>query len=217
MKAWSDIALKTLLGLSVLGLVACESRVDVVNQKMTEIQARDQKAIQDTVNLHKAPQFRYTAPPRDPFIPSTWRTSTTSSDTQQNRALTHSLQDIELQHLHMKGVIAKSGQRMALLQSPDGELDLVGLGSLVGPNQGRVRHIDEDKVEIVEMSKNSPIIQYIHRQPNSVLSVESQTKPSIKPPQQGTEQAAPNASQPSEISKSVMPLQPAMPERLEEQ
>lgn len=69
--------------------------------------------------------------------------------------LSRQLQPLEsyaIESLNMKGSMrSQSGQIVALIQTPDGEIERIQRGSYMGVNHGRVVHITPTQIDLVEI------------------------------------------------------------------
>ena len=65
------------------------------------------------------------------------------------------LEDYPLDALKMVGTLARSTQRWAIIQAPDGTVHRAQIGSFMGQNFGKVTKIAEEKIELVELIPGS--------------------------------------------------------------
>jgi type IV pilus assembly protein PilP len=62
------------------------------------------------------------------------------------------LESYALESLNMKGSMrSQSGQILALIQTPDGEIERVQVGSFMGMNQGRIVKITPTQIDLIEI------------------------------------------------------------------
>ena len=65
---------------------------------------------------------------------------------------TTATQSYALESLNMKGSMRNSrGQVMALIQTPDHQIERVQVGNYIGMNQGRITHIGPTQIDLVEI------------------------------------------------------------------
>jgi len=124
---------KILLSLGIgLVLVGCDSRIDAVNQQMADIRNQPPQAIEPAPVFTPVPRFNYAA-------------------YQFSRA-PQPLESYALESLNMKGSMRNSrGQVMALIQTPDHQIERVQVGNYIGMNQGRITHIGPTQIDLVEI------------------------------------------------------------------
>lgn len=152
-------AMQSLIILLVfVGLNGCQSKMDEVNQKMDQIQSTLPLSIEPVPNMEPAPIFEYAAHQlRSPFL------SDSLANELKHRAgknkiapnLSRPLQVLEhyaLESLSMKGSFKNSqGQMLALIATPNQNVEPVLLGSYMGLNHGRVVQISATQIDLVEL------------------------------------------------------------------
>jgi len=140
-----------------LVLVGCDSRIDAVNAEMAKIRSEKPLSIEPAPVFTPAPMFNYAAHQlKSPFLPSSLaaelkimagkRVYPNLSRPQQP------LESYALETLNMKGSMrSQTGQIMALIQTPDGEIERVQVGNYMGMNHGRIVSIGPTQIDLVEI------------------------------------------------------------------
>ena len=138
-------------------LVGCDSRIDAVNEQMAVIRNQPPLPIEPAPVFTPVPTFDYAAQQlRSPFLPTSLaaelrimagkRVSPNLSRAQQP------LESYAIETLNMKGSLrSKTGQVMALIQTPDGEIERVQVGSYMGMNHGRIIKISPTQIDLIEI------------------------------------------------------------------
>jgi len=124
------ITLSLMLGLLLVG---CDSRIDAVNEQMASIRNQPPLPIEPAPVFAPVPTFNYSAHQlKSPFLPGSLAA--------------------ELQIMAGKRVYPnQTGQVLALIQTPDGEIERIQLGSYMGVNHGRVVKITPTQIDLVEI------------------------------------------------------------------
>lgn len=140
-----------------VALAGCESRTDQVQVKLQEIRNQAPLPIQPPPTFTPVPNYSYGGYQlKSPFIP------TSLADELKVRAgkrvypnLSRPLQPLEsyaLEELIMKGTMRDAaGNIVALIKTPDGELEKVQKGSYMGQNHGRIITINPNQMELLEI------------------------------------------------------------------
>ena len=142
-----------------LGLVlsGCDSRMDAVTQEMANIRSQPPLPIEPAPVFEPVASFNYAAQQlRSPVLPSSLanelkimsgkRVYPNFSRPQQP------LESYAIESLNMKGSMkGASGQIIALIQTPDGEVERVQRGSYLGMNQGRIVNITPTRIDLLEI------------------------------------------------------------------
>ena len=152
---------KILFGLLVTtGLVGCDSRIDAVNQRMAEIRNEPALPIEPAPVFAPVPLFNYAAHQlKSPFMPSSLAAELRIMAGKQvypnfNRQ-PQPLESYALESLNMKGSMrGKNNVTVALIQTPDRQIERVQVGSYLGVNQGRI-------VKISPTQTTNPILFHI--------------------------------------------------------
>ena len=148
------ISLSLMLGLLLVG---CDSRIDAVNEQMANIRNQPPLPIEPAPVFPPVPTFDYAAHQlKSPFLPSSLAAELKiMSGKRVYPNLSRQLQPLEsyaIESLNMKGSIrSQSGQILALIQTPDGEIERIQRGSYMGMNHGRVVNITPTQIDLVEI------------------------------------------------------------------
>jgi type IV pilus assembly protein PilP len=146
-----------LLCFATATFVGCDSKIDEVNLQMAEIRSQPPLPIEPTPNFDPAPVFNYSALQlRSPFIQSSLAAELKlMAGKRVYPNLSRQPQPLEsypLESLSMKGSLKNNaGQIVALIQTPDGEVDRVQVGSYMGTNYGRVVKITPTQIDLIEI------------------------------------------------------------------
>ena len=150
----SKISFSLLFGLALLG---CDSRIDAVNQQMAEIRNQPPLPIEPAPVFMPVPTFDYSAHQlKSPFMPTSLAAELKIMAGKRvypnfSRA-PQPLESYALESLNMKGSMRSSaGQITAVIQTPDGELERVQMGSYMGNNHGRVVRITPTQIDLIEI------------------------------------------------------------------
>ncbi|WP_347463953.1 pilus assembly protein PilP [Acinetobacter thermotolerans] len=147
----------TLLSLAVLVLAGCDSRIDYVNQEMANIRNQPALPIEPAPDFVPAETFNYAAHQlKSPFLPSSLAAELkVMAGKRVYPNLSRQLQPLEsypLETLTMKGSLKnQAGQILALIHTPDGEVERIQRGSYMGLNHGRVVNITPTQIDLVEI------------------------------------------------------------------
>ncbi len=148
------ITLSLMLGVLLVG---CDSRIDAVNEQMASIRNQAPLPIEPAPVFPPVPTFNYSAHQlKSPFLPSSLAAELKiMSGKRVYPNLSRQLQPLEsyaIESLNMKGSMrSQSGQILALIQTPDGEIERVQRGSYMGVNHGRVVNITPTQIDLVEI------------------------------------------------------------------
>lgn len=141
----------------LLMLTGCESRIDAVNQEMANIRSQAPLPIEPAPVFNPVPTFNYAAHQlRSPVLPNSLANELkVMSGKRVYPNLARPPQPLEsyaLESLNFKGSMkSKSGQILALIQTPDGEIERVQRGSYMGVNQGRIVNITPTRIDLLEI------------------------------------------------------------------
>ncbi|APU47530.1 pilus assembly protein PilP [Acinetobacter junii] len=140
-----------------LVLVGCDSKIDAVNQKMAEIRNEPTLPIEPAPVFSPVPLFNYSAHQlKSPFMPSSLAAELKIMAGKQvypnfNRQ-PQPLESYALESLNMKGSMrGKTNETIALIQTPDRQIERVQVGNYLGMNQGRVVKISPTQIDLVEI------------------------------------------------------------------
>ena len=140
-----------------LFFVGCESRTDQVQSKMQEIRNQAPMPVQPSPAFTPVPSYSYGSyNVKSPFVPTSLadelrvmagkRVYPNLSRPQQL------LENYALEELIMKGTMRDaSGNVVALIRTPEGELERVQRGSYMGQNHGRIIKINPNQIELTEI------------------------------------------------------------------
>ena len=148
------ITLSLLLGMLLVG---CDSRIDAVNEQMANIRNQPPLPIEPAPIFSPVPTFNYSAHQlKSPFLPSSLAAELrVMAGKRVHPNLSRQLQPLEsyaIESLNMKGSMrSQAGQIVALIQTPDGEIERIQRGSYMGVNHGRVVHITPTQIDLVEI------------------------------------------------------------------
>lgn len=147
----------SMLALVVLALSGCDSRVADVTQQMTTIRNQPPLPIEPPPTFNLVPLFNYDAQNlRSPFLPKSLYTELkVMAGKRVYPDFSRQPQPLEsyaLETLNMKGSMKDlSGRIVALIQTPDGDIDRVQVGNYIGLNQGRITKITPTSIELTEI------------------------------------------------------------------
>ncbi|QXW26252.1 pilus assembly protein PilP [Acinetobacter johnsonii] len=148
------ISVFVMLGIILTG---CESRIDVVNQEMANIRNQPPVPIEPAPDFIPVDSFAYGAQQlRSPFLPSSLAAELKVMAGKRvypnfNRQQ-QPLESFPIENLNMKGsLLNQSGKIMALIQTPDGQVERVQVGNYMGLNHGRIVKITPTQIDVVEI------------------------------------------------------------------
>lgn len=149
---------KILCGLLIgIGLVGCDSRIDTVNQQMADIRNQPPLSIEPAPVFTPVPLFNYSAHQlKSPFMPSSLAAELKIMAGKRvypnlNRQ-PQPLESYALEALNMKGSMrGKVNETIALIQTPDKQIERIQVGSYLGMNQGRVVKISPTQIDLIEI------------------------------------------------------------------
>lgn len=140
-----------------LVLVGCDSKIDAVNQKMAEFRNEPALPIEPAPVFSPVPLFNYSAHQlKSPFMPSSLAAELKIMAGKRvypnfNRQ-PQPLESYALESLNMKGSMrGKTNETIALIQTPDRQIERVQVGNYLGMNQGRVVKISPTQIDLVEI------------------------------------------------------------------
>ena len=148
------ITLSLLLGMLLVG---CDSRIDAVNEQMANIRNQPPLPIEPAPIFSPVPTFNYSAHQlKSPFLPSSLAAELrVMAGKRVYPNLSRQLQPLEsyaIESLNMKGSMrSQAWQIVALIQTPDGEIERIQRGSYMGVNHGRVVNITPTQIDLVEI------------------------------------------------------------------
>ncbi len=152
--------------LSVLGcvlLVGCGGRdLSDLEAYVAEVKARPKGAIEPLPEIKTMETFVFDpAGLRDPFTPEKQTTppqvvmtgSGIKPDPSRPR---EALEAYALDSLRMVGTVKKNDSLWGLVQTTEGTIYRVKPGNYMGQNHGRIIHIIDDRIELVEIVPDAP-------------------------------------------------------------
>lgn len=155
----SASAMRRLLPLLSLALVACSQDMNDLEQYVAEVKARKSRAIEPIPQVKQYEAFTYEAHGRrDPFVkiePERGEGTTAAPvgsgiqpDFNRNR---EPLEEFPLDSLRMVGTINMQGTAFALVRAPDSVIHRAVIGDHLGQNFGRIVGITETEISLVEI------------------------------------------------------------------
>lgn len=147
----------SLIASTMLLMVGCESRVENVQTKMNEIRNAQPLPIEPPPVFTPVPSYSYSSfGAKSPFVPTSIARELqimAGKRVYPNFARPKQpLEDYTLEELLMKGTMkSASGRIVALIQSPDNQLEQVQIGSYMGKNHGRIVSINPNQISLLEI------------------------------------------------------------------
>lgn len=142
------------IGLAMVLLTSgCMQENDDLQAFVAEVKKRPARPIEPMPEVRPYEPFTYTAfDLRDPFAPPPMPQEPQSNNLQPDlERRKEPLERYPLDALAMMGVIEKDKRIFALIRSSDGTIHQVGVGHYAGQNFGRITHIQEDRVDLIEI------------------------------------------------------------------
>ena len=140
-----------------ISLVGCDSRIDAVNQQMADIRNQQPLPIEPAPVFAPVPLFNYASHQlKSPFMPSSLAAELKIMAGKRvypnlNRQ-PQPLESYALEALNMKGSMrGKMNETIALIQTPDKQIERIQVGSYLGMNQGRVVKISPTQIDLIEI------------------------------------------------------------------
>lgn len=150
----SNILVFSVIGLALVG---CDSRIDAVNQEMANIRNQSPLPIEPAPDFTSVETFNYAAHQlKSPFLPSSLAAELKIMAGKRvypnfNRQQ-QPLETYALESLNMKGSMRnQAGGIIALIQTPDGQIERVQRGNYMGLNQGRIVNISPTQIDLIEV------------------------------------------------------------------
>ncbi|OUY06574.1 pilus assembly protein PilP [Acinetobacter populi] len=146
-----------LFGFVALVLAGCESRTENAMLKMQEIRNQPPLPVEPPPTFTPVPSYSYSSfQLKSPFVPTSIANELkVMSGKRVYPNLSRPLQPLEsyaLEELFMKGTMrGASGKIIALVRTPDGEIEQVQKGSYMGKNHGRIVGITPNEISLIEV------------------------------------------------------------------
>ncbi|WP_151777699.1 pilus assembly protein PilP [Acinetobacter brisouii] len=143
--------------LPVFLVVGCSSRIDAVNEEMAKIRSEPAMPIKPAPTFEPVPSFEYAAQNlRSPFLPQSLYTELkVMAGKRVYPDFSRQPQPLEsyaLESMSFKGSLRNTnGQIVALIQTPDHQIERVQVGNYMGLNQGRITKITPTQIDLVEI------------------------------------------------------------------
>jgi type IV pilus assembly protein PilP len=156
------------VAVAAVGLAACGSNNDDLDQYINEVKARPGGRIEPLPEITPYEVFTYAADAegvRSPFQPDTPQVATSGADggirpdSDRSREF---LEGFPLDTLRMVGTLNIAATTYGLVQTSDGLIHRVVPGNYMGQNDGRITDISDSEIELVEIISDG-IGGYIER------------------------------------------------------
>ena len=157
MRASKHRLLLTVLLAGSVGLGACSSDMDDLDQYINSIKARPGGRIEPLPEITPYEVFTYTADAdglRSPFVPDSPQAVAgsqlggTRPDPERSREF---LEQFPLDTLRMVGTLALGDTNFGLIQTSDGLIHRVIPGNYLGQNDGRIVAVNDSEIALVEI------------------------------------------------------------------
>lgn len=145
------------VGLFAILFVGCEVRTNNAAMKMQEIRNQPPLPIEPPPTFTPVPGYSYSSfQIKSPFVPSSIANELrVMAGKRVYPNLSREEQPLEayaLEELFMKGTMRNAaGNIIALIRTPDGEIERIQKGSYMGKNHGRVVAINPSQIELIEI------------------------------------------------------------------
>ncbi len=155
-------------------LAGCESKVDDAAMKMQEIRNQPPLPVEPPPTFTPVPSYSYASfTLKSPFVPTSVANELrVMAGKRVYPNMARPLQPLEsyaLEELFMKGTLRNaSGNIVALIRTPEGQIEQVQKGSYMGKNHGRVIEITPGQIALSEIVPDGQD-GYIERPRNLVL------------------------------------------------
>lgn len=124
----------------------------LLDEPVAAVQVPSGPGLEPLPELLNPVKFTYSAANgRDPFTPSVRTTMTESGEIRSRR---RPLEQYSLNDLTMVGLLKRQQSYAGLIRDPSGAIHRVEAGDYLGRNQGRIRNISEQGVELIEWTSN---------------------------------------------------------------
>jgi len=138
-------------------LTACDNAANTsdINQYTAHIKSTTQNAIPTLTPITQIDALVYKQDniQRNPFTPSLKIENKPTQRLNTNR-IKEPLESIALSHLHMVGTVQIDSLFWALIKDDENHLYRVQKGNYLGENAGKISHINNAEIELMEMISN---------------------------------------------------------------
>lgn len=141
----------------ISGLTACKSPTDDVQTKMQEIKSGAPLPMEPPPSFLPIPSYAYAGfQLKSPFVPTSIANDLrTMAGKRVHPNFARPLQPLEeyaLEELYMKGTMNGAARGMvALISTPDRQVEQVQVGNYLGKNHGRIVRITPDQISLIEI------------------------------------------------------------------
>lgn len=146
----------TLASLSIL-MVGCEDHLQETKKQIKEIDLNAKARIDPIPEFGDMSLVDYVAQGyRNPFYPYSLYSELQNAPAYKSVYVNpnrkrQALENYEIDSLTMVGIVSKGGRLSAVMQTPEKDLVIVGVGTYMGLNQGRVTKINKHGLDLVEI------------------------------------------------------------------
>jgi len=146
-----------LMIITTIMLTACDNAANTsdINQYTAHIKSTTQNAIPTLTPITQIDALVYKQDniQRNPFTPSLKIENKPTQRLNTNR-IKEPLESIALSHLHMVGTVQIDSLFWALIKDDENHLYRVQKGNYLGENAGKISHINNAEIELMEMISN---------------------------------------------------------------
>jgi len=146
-----------LMIITTIMLTACDNAANTsdINQYTAHIKSTTQNAIPTLTPITQIDALVYKQDniQRNPFTPSLKVENKPTQRLNTNR-IKEPLESIALSHLHMVGTVQIDSLFWALIKDDENHLYRVQKGNYLGENAGKISHINNAEIELMEMISN---------------------------------------------------------------
>lgn len=141
----------------IILLTGCDDRIAVVQAEMDKIRNQSPLPIDSAPVFTPVPMYDYAAQQfRNPFLPNSLALELKTMSGKQVfpnfKRQQQPLESYELEKLTMKGSLRNNrGEILALIKTPDGQIEQVQRGNYLGTDQGRIVKITPTQIDLIEI------------------------------------------------------------------